>query len=645
MQDLKLGGPFSNHLVLQRGRENLIWGVDLPGQRVAVTVEGGKHQYQAVSTIANSGGEWSMRLPRMDHGGPYRVRVAGSSEIVLSDVLCGEVWLASGQSNMELTVDQADHGDEDILGARFGSIRVLKIPHRAARTVEAGVDATWRVCTPESVGEFTAVGYFFARGLHKQLGVPVGIIDASWGGTYIESWISLEALRPVMPELPEELANDARDSTQIERIREEYLQRIRAWERDSLPADPGNLGLLDKWATESFDDNQWKEMELPRFWQAEGLNFNGVVWFRRGVELPKSWAGRELRLSLGAVDDFDQTYFNGVLIGEHPDGTPNAYQIMREYRIPGVLVRPGRNVIAVRVFDHGGDGGFAGPKSALTISKFEGSTKILSLAGTWKYAVELEIPLVSRQILHTYPPPPRVLAEQLASAALFHGMIAPLAPYGIAGFLWYQGENNVEQYRTYREHLVALVRDWRTRFGQGTLPFLLVQLAGFRASEAWPCLREAQFQACQEMNVSMATAIDLGIPDEIHPRNKAAVGYRLLQIALCEVYGQRDVECRGPEAERVSIEGNRIRVFYRHASGLQTADGSALVKGFELAADNGLFRPANAHIDGDTVVVESNDIESPVALRYAWHDYIELNLINAATLPALPFRTDGAAPQ
>jgi len=645
MSDLKLGGPFTNHLVLERESENLIWGWDLPGQRVAITIEANKRRYDEVAVIATSDGRWSVRLPKLAAGGPYRMRIAGSSEVTLTDVMAGEVWLVSGQSNMEWKLGQTDNADDEIASARFNGIRVLTVPDLAASAAEDTFEAPWCVCGPDTAADFTAVGYFFARELHQRLGVPVGIIDASWGGTCVEAWTSLEALRPVVPELPDELAESARDSIQIERIREDYLQRIQAWERNSLPADPGNLGMLDGWASDNFDDSDWKEMELPRFWQTDGLNFNGVVWFRKVVELPKSWAGRELLIKLGAIDDFDQTYFNGVLVGEHPDGTPDAFKTKREYQISRSLARPGRNVIAVRVFDHCGTGGFAGPKSAMTLSKADGTTKILPLAGTWKYAVELEIPLVSMQVFRTYPPPPRVLAEQHAPAALYHGMIAPLLPYGLRGFLWYQGENNVEHYRHYRNRLVAMIRDWRTRFGQGTLPFLLVQLAGFRATDEWPHLREAQAEVCGEPRVAMATAIDVGCADDIHPRNKSVVGERLARIALHDVYGQVDVSCHGPEFEQIAIDGRRVRVFYRYAQGLRTTDASTEVKGFELAGRSGQFAPAEARIDGETMLVEASNIEQPVAVHYAWHDYLELNLVNAASLPALPFRTDGAGPK
>jgi sialate O-acetylesterase len=645
MSDLTLGGPFSSHLVLQRDRENVVWGWDLPGQRVTIWIEAGKQRHVDVATIANSDGHWTIRLPALTAGGPYRLRVHGSSEIVLTDVLVGEVWLAAGQSNMEWKLGQANQADFEIEHANYPAIRVLKVPNFAAPTREESFEAEWQVCNPENAADFTAVGYFTARDIHQRLNVPVGIIDASWGGTYVEAWTSLTALRPVMPELPEEMAELARESTQIDRIREDYEQRLRAWERDSLPADPGNIGLLDGWASDNFNDADWKEMELPRFWQTAGLHFNGIVWFRREINLPKSWAGKELRLCLGAIDDFDQTYFNGVLVGEHPDGTPNAYSLKREYQISGSLVRPGRNVIAVRVFDHCGSGGFAGPRNALFICRCEGSTKILPLAGIWKYAVELEIPLVSMDVFRSFPAPPRSIAEQNAPAALFHGMLAPLLPYGIRGVLWYQGESNVDDYRNYRARLLALIRDIRTRFGQGTLPFLLVQLAGYRSQAAWPYLREAQAEVCAEPLVAMACAIDVGDPDDIHPRNKQAVGQRLARIALREVYGLNDVICHGPEFERIAIEGRRIRVYFRHAKGLKTSNGAEKVLGFEVAGADGRFVAADARIEGETVVVEASNVDIPLALRYAWRDYLAVNLENDAELPTVPFRTDGAGPE
>jgi sialate O-acetylesterase len=644
MSRLVLGSPFSDHLVLQQNRACPIWGWDEPGQCIVVTIEGAKFAATSVVTTADGDGRFEVKCPVLKAGGPYRITVRGSSELLLNDVLVGEVWLASGQSNMEFTVVNCDGADAEIAAANVPSIRMFKVENRSSSIVEERCEGQWRVCSSTSVGDFSGVAYFFAREVHRQLGVPVGIINASFGGTYVEAWTSLEGLRPVVPDLARELAEMLRQEPKIEEIRDEYLERVRGWERLSLPSDPGNLGMLDGWANTDFDDSEWKTMELPRFWQSVGMNFNGVVWFRKTVEVPKSWAGKELTLSLGAIDDFDQTYLNGVLIGEHPDGTPEAYQIKRRYIIPGALVRPGRNVIAVRVFDHCGQGGFVGPHADMTISKTDGPSKVLSVAGIWKYAVELEIPLVSMNVFQTFPPPPKVLAAQHAPAALFQGMIAPLIPYQLAGFLFYQGESNVEDYANYRDRMVALIRDWRTRFGQGTLPFAFVQLAGFLSNPAWPHLREAQFESSVEPNCFLATAFDVGDKDDIHPRNKKTVGLRLAYLALANHYGKTDIGCFGPIFQRFEIENSAVRVYFRHSNHLHCSDGTQSVKGFQLAGKDGVYHQATATIELEAVVVKSPMVRTPYAVRYAFKDYCEVNLVNGDKLPALPFRTDGASP-
>jgi sialate O-acetylesterase len=644
MSSLRLASLFADHLVLQRDRENPIWGWDEPGQRLIISLETAKQILFTVQASTDADGRFFARTPVLAAGGPYRLRVLGSTELLLTDVFVGEVWLASGQSNMEWPVSSAANAEETMATAVHPGIRMFKVSPRASNVKELHCEGRWLVCHPTTVGGFSAVGYYFALKLNESLGVPVGIIDATWGGTYVEAWTSLDGLRPVMPELAEELAEMARQAPRIEEIREAYQERVRAWERTSLPADPGNLGMLDGWANTDFDDAHWKTMSLPKYWQNAGLCFNGVVWFRKTVDLPKSWAGKELRLSLGAIDDFDQTYFNGVLIGEHPDGTPEAYQIKREYVIPGYLVRPGRNVIAIRVFDHCGQGGFSGPAVEMNIAKCEGTSKVLTLAGEWRYAVELEIPLVPMKVFSSYPPPPKLLAEQHAPAALFHGMIAPLVPYGLRGFLFYQGENNVSNHADYRARFVALIRDWRTRFGQGTLPFAFVQLAGFAADNLWPFLREAQYQATFEPNALMATAVDVGDRDDIHPRDKQTVGNRLACLVLHHAYGHTDVVCHGPEFDGFERRGSSITVRFKHAEGLRTSDGSERVKGFALAGGEGTFTEAEARIEGQTVVLRAPTAIAPCAIRYAFADFQELNLVNGAGLPALPFRTDGGSP-
>jgi sialate O-acetylesterase len=567
------------------------------------------------------------------------LRIRGSTEAVLEDVLVGEVWLAAGQSNLEFPLARAEGGQQEIARARHPGLRMFKVATVAAREPELTVTGVWRECSPEAAGEFSAVGYFFARELEEKLGVPVGIIDASWGGTRVEAWTSREALDPVM-DVEWELGKLAADERDLERIAAEYVAAMTEWEAEKLPADPGNQGEGWGFADPDYDDAAWRTLPLPAYWQAHGMPFNGVVWFRRALDLPEAWAGHELVLSLGAIDDFDHTYHNGKLVGSHPKGTPGAYQIQRRYRVPGSLVRPGRNVLSVRVFDHAGEGGFAGPADAMFVETARPGGGRLPLAGDWRCEVEHRILLVPMDVFQTCPPRPAVLDRQNGLAALYNGMIAPLVPFGLRGAIWYQGESNVAEHRTYRQRFTALIRDYRTRWGAGTFPFYFVQLAAFLDSPAWPYLREAQADTLSEPATGMANAIDIGEPHDVHPRNKQEVGRRLALVALANAY-HLDLECSGPVLDRVEISAGSVRVHFSHADGLHTSGPSPTATGFELGGEDGVFHPAETHLDGATVLLECAAVPTPRAVRYAWADYPEVNLYNGAGLPAVPFRTDG----
>ncbi len=643
--ELTLASPFSSRMVLQRGRRNLLWGWDRPAQRVEVHVEGGREPVTVRDFADASDGAFCLELPALPAGGPYRLVVRGSSERVLEDVLVGDVWLASGQSTMEWPVRQAAHAEEEIPAARLPSIRYLYVARVAARTAARTVPATWHVVSSDTVGDMSAVAFYFAREVHARSGVPIGIVDASWGGTPIEAWTSVEALRPMVPELDAQLAAQRLPSAEIERIRADYLERLARWEASHLPADPGNVGEKLGWAQPTCDVSSWRELRLPAVWQRHGMRFNGVVWFRHTLQLPAAWAGHDLVLSLGAIDDFDHTYFNGELVGSHPKGTPEACRIQRVYRVPARLVRPGANVVAVRVFDHVGEGGFLGPSTAMSVETSAPGGGSASMAGVWQCRVEHPIALVPTSVFATYPLPPAALATQHAPAALYHGMLAPLAPFGLRGFIWYQGESNVDAHATYRRRLVALVRDLRTRFGQGQLPFYFVQLAAHAAGIEWAYLREAQSEALSEPATGMATAIDLGDPHDIHPAEKREVGRRLALLALRDLYGFGDLEASGPVARSVEIgaagvRGGEARVRFAHAQGLTTRDGTGRPIGFELAGGDMRFCAAEARVDGESVVLSAAAVPRPVAVRYAFRDCPEVNLVNGAGLPALPFRTD-----
>ncbi|HEY3595370.1 MAG TPA: sialate O-acetylesterase, partial [Polyangiaceae bacterium] len=488
------------------------------------------------------------------------------------------------------------------------------------------------------VHDFSAVGYYFAREIHRALGVPVGIIDASWGGTPIEAWTSLDALRNVI-DVDRELAEWVRPADEVARVRAAYQATQLRWEEEHLPNDVGNAGEEKGWALADFDDDAWPSMPMPGTWQGRGLPFNGVVWFRKTIDVDPSCAGGDAVLSLGAVDDFDHTYFNGSLVGSHPKGTPGAYQIHRVYRIPGALVKSGKNVIAVRVFDHVGEGGLIGPAPEMFVETSTGERR-QSLAGGWRYEVERRVPLVPLDVFRHYPPVPRFMSPQDAPAALFRGMIAPLLPFGLRGILWYQGESNVERHGTYKDNLLAMIRDWRARFDQGPVPFYLVQLANYIASPEWANLREAQTDALSEPSTGMAVTIDIGDPYDIHPRNKQEVGRRLSLLALGRAYGRRDIEDSGPSLNRVELRDGAAVIHFSHADGLGARGGGATVRGFTVAGSDGVYYEAEARIDERHVVVTSQRVPAPKSVRYAWADNPDANLENAADLPAAPFRTD-----
>ena len=635
---LLLSPLFTDHMVLQRDQANPVWGKDDPQQVITLTVEGAPTAPATVQVTTAADGTWRLACPALPAGGPYRLRVHGSTEQVVDDVLVGEVWLASGQSNMEWKLPATDHGEEDVAAANDPQVRMFTVDQTALPAPRDTVAGQWDPATPQTAADFSAIGYLFARELRQKLGVPVGIINTSWGGTRVEAWTSREALRAVMP-VEAELAALAAAEKDLPRIRAEHQAKVAAWEESVFPIDTANAGRPQGWARADFDDAAWATMALPTFWQNAGLKINGCVWFRYTLDLPATWAGHDLTLHLGAVDDFDTTYFNDQVVGLTPRGTPEAYKLARRYVVPGAQVKTGKNVIAVRVFDQFGDGGFAGPRTAM-FAESAAAPERRPLAGPWRYAIERAVPLVSGNVYATSPAVPAILQPQNNPAYLFNGMIAPLAGYGIRGAIWYQGEANVDVAHTYRDRFTAMIRDWRARWGQGDFPFYFVQLANFTATPGWPFLREAQTQTLVEPATGMIVTLDIGNPTNIHPGNKREVGRRLALLARARTYGETSLADSGPMLERVEISGGEVRVHWRHADGLRLRSGATALTGFALAGDDGIYHPATARLAGDIVVVTSAAVLAPRTVRYAWADNPDANLENAAGLPAAPFRTD-----
>ncbi len=620
---------FGDNMVLQCQLPVPIWGTAAPGGRVSVSLAG-----RDATAVVSQDGRWTVTLEPLPPGGPHTLTIAGKDAITFSNVMLGEVWLGSGQSNMEMPL--AGWGrvldyEQEIADASYRDIRLFQV-ERATSLVPAG-DVTsegWQTCSPETVAEFSSTAYFFGRRLHRTLGVPVGLIHSSWGGTVAEAWTSqraLEALGGFEQALAENEATREKDPEELARRHREGLEeRTVALRRD----DRGFEGDRPAWASPSFDDSSWESMELPTSWEHAGLpDLDGVVWFRRELKLPEGWQGQDLTLNLGPIDDEDDTWFGGVRLGGG-----SKWNAPRRYTVPGSQVQAGVNVVAVRVVDGRGDGGIWGRPEELRLEN--GSAPPLSLAGPWRYRVGLDAA--------TLPPVPPSPDDPNRPTVLHNAMLAPLAPFSIRGVIWYQGESNASRAYQYRSLFPALIQDWRALWDRDDLPFYFVQLANFMAVEAepgeseWAELREAQLATLSVPGTGMAVAIDVGDAEDIHPKDKQAVGNRLARIALNRVYG-RPIVHSGPIYHAMKLEGGRVRVSFDHAAGGLEARHGAL-KGFAVAGEDRRFHWARAIIEQDSVLAWSPEVASPVAVRYAWASNPVCNLYNSAGLPASPFRTD-----
>lgn len=630
---LKLPAIISDNMVLQRELPLPLWGWATPGEAVVVTLG-----EQRASAIAGPDGRWQVSLGPLAPGGPFDMTVTCGETLTIRNILVGDVWVCSGQSNMEWPLKWANNADEEMAAADFPQIRLFQVPHVAVPEPQPDVQSKWDVCTPETVGDFSAIGYLFGRELHQELGVPIGLINSSWGGSAIEPWISQPGYR-TMPEIASVMERFQDGLEHYDELMAEYQQLAAEWGDKVFLKDPGNTGYVQGWAAPDCDIAEWGELHTPGMWQPQGLWFNGAVWFRKEVNIPASWDGSDLSLSFGAIDDFDDTYMNGMWVGGIGRETPQAHEAPRNYTVPAHLVTPGRNMIAVRIFDHYGGGGFVGTPEQMVLH-VPGAEPI-PLAGIWRYKVEYAV-----EIGITPPAPrmPMAADNPGAPAYMYNGKIAPLVPFGIRGAIWYQGESNADNARQYRTLFPAMIRDWRTQWGQGDFPFLFVQLANYNmrrpvpTDDSWAELREAQSMTLSEPNTGMAVIIDIGEGADIHPRNKQDVGHRLALPALAKVF-DRDIVYSGPMYRSMTVEGNAIRLAFDHVGSGLIARGDTLV-GFAIAGADRKFVWAQAKIDGETIVVSHPDVQTPVAVRYAWGQNPACNLYNAEGLSASPFRTD-----
>ncbi len=599
-------------MVLQRDVPVNIWGSASAGEKIRIQFNG--HTYR---TTADSKGRWLVKLAPAPAGGPYTMDIRGKNKIVLHDILMGDVWLCSGQSNMvhQMRLHSVRYQDE-IDHANYPQIRQCWIPTLAdVQGPHSDLpDVEWRSATPANVLEFSAVAWFFAKNIQEKYHIPIGLINASVGGSPIEAWISVEGLQTFPG--TSTLVTPARN----------HLDRP----APHPPQDKGLSGPIP-WYSPSYVPKGWRQIAIPGYWEDQGVkDLDGVVWYRKEIDVPASITGKPAKVFLGRIVDADALYINGQLVGNTTYMYPQ-----RRYTVPAGVLKPGKNLFVVRVTNHVGKGGFVPDKP---YALFAGKDTI-DLKGYWQYKVgEVYMP-------HRGPGGGGGGTMQNQPAALYNAMLAPLTQYAIKGFLWYQGEANTGRAAEYAKLQPAMIADWRKKWKEGDLPFLFVQLPGFGdynylpSESQWAELREAQAQSLTVPNTAMAVAIDLGEWNDIHPDRKKEVGDRLALAARKLVYGE-NLTAAGPTLRSAAIEGGKIVLRFDHAdNGLTTSDGEDPQE-FAIAGADGKFVWASARIEGDKVILQSDKIKEPKYVRYAWaDDPVNPNLYNKEGLPAAPFRT------
>ncbi len=623
-------GCFTDNMVLQQKTNAAIWGTEKAGRTVTVTTSWNNKKYMVV---ADDAGNWKVKVATPSYGGPYIITFDDGEVTTLNNVLIGEVWVCSGQSNMEMPV-AGGYGDvlnvDQVLAdaANYPQIRMLKIDNKTSFQPRTDVPVKWgwTVCDSKTVRDFSAAAYFFAKNLYDDKHIPIGIINSTWGGTVAEAWTSGDALKTMPAFAP--FVKETENGLTQEKLDQKYKDDIQAWINTINENDPAYQNGKLLWAQNGFDDSGWKKMTVPAYWEQAGVpGYDGTVWFRKTVKLPANWAGKELKLEIGGIDDYDVSFFNGMEIG-HTD----LFIYKRSYTVPASLVKAGDNTIAIRVFDNGGLGGIN--KGPMTLSVAGDTTKI-DLAGEWNYHLAKDLKELPQQPVNP--------TSANRPTIIYNAMIHPIQPYTIKGVIWYQGESNADRPYEYEQLFPLLINDWRQKWGEGNFPFYFVQIANYSARDQppiadWPALRYAQFKTLSVPNTGMAVTIDIGDYNRIHPQNKQEVGRRLALVARAKTYGE-NIPYSGPQYQAQKVEGNKITLAFKYTDGGLAARGDTL-KGFTIAGADKVFHPAMAVISGNKIVVSSADVASPVAVRYAWANFPDCNLYNGAGLPASPFKTD-----
>lgn len=617
-------------MILQRDVPVKIWGWASAKEKVEI-----KFNNKTYKTIADENGKWQTQLAAKKAGGPYTMQFSGKNKVVLKDILFGDVWICSGQSNMvhQMALHSVRYADE-IAQCNYHEIRHFWIP--TMTDLQSPHDdlptGYWKAANPKDILDFSAVAYFFAKDIYEKYHVPIGLINASVGGTPIEAWISEEDFKEFSS--IQNIIQKNKDTAYVNDANRKAFANISKQKQE-------DKGLTNKWYNVNYIPKNWHTINVPGYWEDQGVkDLDGIVWYRKEIDVPFSMLNADARLFLGRIVDADNVYINGKLIGN------TTYQYpQRRYNVPAGTLHEGKNLIVVRVQNNFGKGGFVPDKPYYL---FAGKDTI-DLKGTWQYKVG-EVFVPQRGFGGGG------ISAQNQPAALYNAMVAPLINYQCKGFLWYQGEANTFNANQYQQLQTALINDWRNKWKEPTAPFLYVQLPGFMdmnylpSESQWAALREAQLKCLSVPNTAMAVAIDLGEWNDIHPDRKKEVGDRLALLAEKNVYGEKDIVASGPLYQSSTIEGNKIIVSFTNVgsglffkeSSLTNSPLSGETEGayFSIAGEDKKFVWAKAKIDGDKVIVWNNNIKEPKYVRYAWADNPDgANLYNKEGLPASPFET------
>lgn len=617
---LKLPRLISDGAVLQRDVSLTIWGWASADENVSVTLNG-----KTYSTKADTDGNWKIALPPQQAGGPHELHFKGKNEITVSNVLFGDVWVCSGQSNMELPMERVKEKYRDVIAqATNPNIREFLVADKYDfKNEHLDLDAgSWKSASPETVLGFSAVAYFFARDLYAAYNVPIGLINSALGGSPAEAWMSEDALKQ-FPDAWSELQR-FKDDNLIKEIEQRDQQNSQQWYARLNATDPG----LMKWHDAELDDSDWNEMTLPGYW-ADGPtgNVNGSMWFRKKINVPASFINKSGSLWVGRIVDADSVFVNGKFVGT------TSYQYPpRRYSFGPDVLKAEENIISIRVISNAGRGGFVPDKPYFLAV----GADTLDLKGTWKYKQGSVMPPQEAQTFIRWKP-----------GGLYNRMISPLLNYSIKGVIWYQGESNTRDPKQYKEVFPAMIKNWRDKWKQGNFPFLFVQLANFMeissepTESSWAETRQAQFEALSLPNTGMAVIIDAGEWNDIHPLNKEDVGKRLALAARHVAYGEKNVVHSGPLYQSHKIKKNKVIITFSNTGSGLMAKGGWELKYFSIAGADKKFVWAQATIKKNKVVVWSDQVHKPVVVRYAWADNPEgANLYNKEGLPASPFTTE-----